>query len=133
MIWPGYQLLRTSWSSHRTRNGTSAAKAALVLVHEVVGEGAAVIRQALRHLRLARRGQVFPGAAVIGGHLGLDRIVGIDLVARTDEEIRIGAAHRLVNAVAADIGIDAPALPGLVAGEGEGDGLAARWRCGSGG
>jgi hypothetical protein len=44
-------------------------KAALVLVHEVLGEGAAVIRQALRHLRLARRGQVLPGAAIIGGHL----------------------------------------------------------------
>jgi len=38
-----------------------------------------------------------------------------------DEEVRLEAAHRLVDAVSAEAFVDAPALAGLVAGEGEHD------------
>jgi hypothetical protein len=103
-------------------------EAALVLVHEVVGEGAAVLAQALADFALLRRRQVPPDPAVVDLHLGLDRPVGIDLVARVDEEVGLLLAHRFVELVAAELGVDAPALAGLVAGEGEGDRLAPRGR-----
>lgn len=45
-----------------------------------------------------------------------------------NEEVGLGAAHRLVDAVATNLGIDAPTLAGLVAREGEGDGLLLRRR-----
>ena len=99
-------------------------EAALVLVHQVVGEVAAELIQGLGHLGLGLGGHVLPDRAVVQRDLRLQRTVGIDLVAAVDEEIRIVTPHRLIQAIATPFRIDAPALPGLVAREGEGDGTA---------
>jgi len=57
-----------------------------VVVEEVVAMDAAVIRQRLGDLRLGFGDDVLPDLAVGQLLLGLERSVGIDRVAATDEE-----------------------------------------------
>jgi hypothetical protein len=48
--------------------------------------------------------------------LGWNRIIGINRIARMDEEIRLQAPHRFINAHASDRGIDSKTLPHGIAG-----------------
>ena len=52
---------------------------------------------------------------VLGDDRLADRAVGVDGVAAVDEEVRLAAAHGLVDLHAAEVRVDAPALPGGVA------------------
>ena len=97
------------------------SEAAFVGVAKVVGKVAAVIVQRFGHLAFGRGDQVFPETSVIELDFRLDRPVRIDLVAGVDEEVRVEFAHRLVNPIAPHGFVDAPTLPGLVAGKGEHD------------
>ncbi len=87
-----------------------------VLVHQVVAVVAAILLERLRDLRLGLGHEVLPGAAPGEIDLGLEGAVGVDHVAAVDEEVRLEAAHHLVEAHAAPRGVDPPALPGGVAG-----------------
>ena len=108
-----------------------------VLVQEVVGVVHAEFAQGLGHLLLLGDGEVAPGlavrpgpgAAVLVARLGVDRPVGVDRVARVDEEVGLGLPHGLVDPHAAEVRIDPPALPGRVARPDEAHvALGRRWR-----
>ena len=99
-----------------------------VLVHQVVGVVAAKLGQRLGDLRFRVRGDVLPDAAVRHLLLGLDRTVGIDRVARVDEECGLDLAHGLVDLHAPPFGIDPPTLPRGIARPDEADVAPGGWR-----
>jgi hypothetical protein len=90
-------------------------------VDEVVLVLAAVFGQRLGHLALLRRGDVVPDPPVGKGDRRRDRAVGVDGVAAAQVEVGPQPAHRLEDAHPADVGVDAPALTGDVAGPHEPD------------
>ncbi len=88
---------------------------AQVLVQQVVAVVAAELVERLGDLALLFGDQVAPGAAVLGGHFGGDRPIGVDHIAAVQEEVRPTLAHGFVDAHAAEVGVDAIALPAGVA------------------
>jgi hypothetical protein len=101
-----------------------------VVVEQVVGERAAEVVERLGDLRLRGRDDVAPGpAAWQRDRLG-QRAVGVDGVAAAEEEIRLQLGHRLEDPVAADVGVDPPALAREVAAPGERHVAALAWRGG---
>ena len=87
-----------------------------VLVHQVVAVVAAILLERLRDLRLGLGHEVLPRAAPGEVDLGLEGAVGVDHVAAVDEEVRLEAAHHLVEPHATPRGVDPPALTGGVPG-----------------
>ena len=92
-----------------------------VLVREVVAVVAAELLDRLGDLRLLLGHEVLPRAAARQVDLGLERVVRVDHVAAVHEEVRLQAAHHLVQAHAAPVRADAPTLAGGVAGPRERD------------
>ena len=93
-----------------------AVEAANIGIELVVAIVAAELLERLGHLALFFGEHIVaPSAAVGQFHLGLDRAVGIDRVAGMNEEVGIALAHGLIDAHAAEGGVDAPALTGGVA------------------
>ena len=90
-------------------------EAAQVFVHQVVAVVAPVFVEGLGHFALGLGGEVAPDAPVFHGQLRRHRAVGVDGVAAVDKEVRQAQAHCLVDAHAADIRVDAEALPYRVA------------------
>src|SRR6201999_1277756 len=86
--------------------------------------GAAEFAERLGRLRLVLGDDVLPDFAVRHLLFGLDRAVGVDVVAAVDEEIGAVLAHGFVGAHAAARFIDAPALADGVARPDEADGTA---------
>ena len=68
---PGYQLLRTSWSSQMRELRDLGVEAPHVLVEQVVAVVAAELVERLGDLALLRRHEVPPDATVVERHLGL--------------------------------------------------------------
>jgi hypothetical protein len=92
-----------------------------MLVHEIVFVGRAEFVERLGHLGFLGDGDVLPDLAVGKLHLGLDWAVGIDAVARMQQEIRAMLAHGGKGEHAAVVRIDAPALARDVAAPDETD------------
>ena len=101
-------------------HGHLGVEAPDVHVLEVVAVVAAELGERLGHLRLLRDHDVAPhGPVGQGDGLG-DRAVGVDRVARVDEEVGGEGAPGLVGAHATARRVDAPALAGGVPAPGEG-------------
>lgn len=90
-----------------------------VLVEQVVLVTAAILGQCLGDLGDLLGHHVLPDGAVGNLQLGLDRAVGVDVVAGVQEEVGPGLVHRLVRDHAADLGVDAVSLAGGVPGPDE--------------
>ncbi len=91
---------------------------AQVRVEHVVKPLAAILVERLGHLALGvRQHDVAPGAAALQLDHLLHRPVGVDRVARVDEEVGLAPGDGRVGPHA--LGVDAPALPGRVARPGE--------------
>ncbi len=86
-----------------------------VLVEQVVFVVAAKLRKVLCDCGFFLRDEVAPKAAVGKFQFGLDRTVGIDVIAAMNEEIWTVLEHGGVGSHAAASAIDAPALPGGIA------------------
>ena len=95
-----------------------------VRIHQIVRVVPAELGQGLRDLRGRLSGEVLPDPAVRQRLFGRERAIGIDGIARMDEEGGLDLAHRLVDLHAAPVEIDAPALPRRVARPDEADVLA---------
>ena len=87
-----------------------------VLVGQVVAVVAAELLERLGDLRLLLGDEVLPRAAAGEVDLGLEGVVRVDHVAAVHEEVRVEAAHHLVEAHTARLGVDPPALARGVAG-----------------
>ncbi len=94
---------------------------AQVVVQQVVAVVAAELVQRLSHFGLGLGDDVAPEAPILSGHFSLDHAVGIDGVATLNEEVRMALAHGFVDAHAAEVGIDAPALAAGIAAPDETD------------
>ncbi len=92
-------------------DGHLGVEPAKVLVEQVVAEVAAELGERLGDLRLLLGRDVPPGAAVGQGRGRGDRTVGVDVVAAAQEEVGVELPHRVVDPVAAEVRVDAPALP----------------------
>lgn len=99
--------------------GHAGGEGAQVLVEQVVGELASVLVERLSDLQLLRGDHVAPGAPAWQRDGLLQRPVGVDGVTAAHEEVGLQGLHRREDAVAAELGVDAPALPGEVAAPGE--------------
>ena len=91
-------------------HGDAGADGLRVRVQLVVGEVAAEVVQALRRAALGLGDQVAPHRAVVQRHLGHQRLVGVDVVPRVDEQVGLGAAQGVVDAQAAAGLVDPPPL-----------------------
>ena len=92
----GYQLFRTSWSSHCATIGTAGVERAQVRVAQVVAVAAAELVEGLGDVADAVLDQVAPRRSVVEPHGRGDRPVGVDQVAGVDEQIGLdrGASRR---------------------------------------
>ena len=101
-------------------DGDVRVQGAEVVVHHVVAVAAAELVQRLGDLGRLLRDEVAPGG--LAGHLeGLrDGVVRVDRVAGVQEEVGHRGVHRRVAAHAADLRVDAVALPRGVRGPHEG-------------
>ena len=88
---------------------------AQILVEQVVFVVAAKLREGLGDDGFFLRDDIAPEAAVRQFQFGLDRAVGIDVIAAMNEEVRAVFQHGGVGSHAAAGGIDAPALAGGIA------------------
>ena len=86
-----------------------------ILVEQVVFVVAAKLREGFGDNGFVLRDDVPPDVAVRQFQFGLDRTVGIDVIATMNEEVRAVFQHGGVGSHAAAAGIDAPALPGGIA------------------
>ena len=91
-----------------------------VVIHHVVAMAGPELLLGLGHLRHALGHHVAPDLAVGLLVLGLDGAVRVDRVAGVDEEVRVRGRHGPVGAHAAQIRVDAEALPRGVGGPHEG-------------
>ncbi|KPY20432.1 putative SAM-dependent methyltransferase [Pseudomonas coronafaciens pv. porri] len=89
-------------------------EAAHVFIHQIVAVIAPVFVEGLRHLAFCLGGNVAPDAAPFGSELLRHRAVGVDGVAAVDKKIGQAQTHRFVDTHAANVGIDAKALPDRV-------------------
>ena len=96
-------------------NGHGCVEAADVLVQQVVGVVGAELLQSLGDLGLPLGGDVLPDPAVRDRQLGRDWVIGVDRVARVNEERGLDLTHGLVDLHPAPIRVDPPALPRGVA------------------
>ena len=87
-----------------------------VRVVQVVGVVPAELLQGLGHLPLGRGDQVPPDGPVVEGDRLDQRIVRVDEVAGVDEQVRLVARHRFVQAQAAEVRVEPPSLADRVAG-----------------
>src|SRR5262249_42799934 len=99
-----------------------------ILIEQVIFEIAAKFVERLGGLRLLDGDEILPDFAIRHFLLGRHRIVGVDVVAIVDEEIRLVLAHRRIGTHAAARLVDAPALSGGVAGPHEADRASIAWR-----
>ncbi|MBA7645384.1 hypothetical protein ES703_53140 [subsurface metagenome] len=91
-----------------------------VLIEPVVFVVGAEFVEAVRNDGFLFGHDIAPDLAARQLQLALDRTIRIDVVAAMDEEVGTVVQHRAIGAIAAARGIDAPALPGGVAGPQEG-------------
>ena len=88
---------------------------AQILVEQIVFVVAAKLREVFGDDGFFLRDEIAPQAAVGQFQFGLDRTVGVDVIAAMNEEVRTVFEHGGVGSHAAAAGIDAPALPGGIA------------------
>ena len=103
-----------------------AAEGAHIRIHQVVAVAAPVFVQGFGHLGDFGRDQVLPQRAIGQAHFGQDGAVGIDGVAAVHEHVGVGLAHGFVDAHAAKVLVDAPALAGGVPAPHQAQALACR-------
>ncbi|MOA07489.1 hypothetical protein D3C78_1271900 [compost metagenome] len=86
-----------------------------VFVHQVIAVIAAVLIKGLGDFALGFGGDVAPHPAAFRGELSRDRAVGVNGVAAVDKKVWQTQAHCFVDAHAANVRVDAEALPDGVA------------------
>ena len=85
-------------------------EAAHVLVHQVVLIRAAELVERFGGLGFRLCHEVLPDLSVVQLDFRQDGLVGVDRVAQMDEDIRLDLPHRIVEAQAAPLRVDAPTL-----------------------